>query len=398
MQHRIGRITHARNGLHDALGGVQGLLVRGLHAQPGQPLGETADGRRVGTAIVIDHHDQRTVLPGGDIVQRLPAHTAGQRAVADDRDHVAFLAGQRERLGQSVRIGQRGRRMRGLDPVVRALRPARIAGEATDLAERVETVLTAGEDLVHIGLMAGVEDDRIGWRIEDPVQRDGQLHDTEVRSEVPAGDGDLPHQELANLLGQLAQLRYRQPTQVLGHVDPGKHSHGYCSLRMSPVIATVYGDPTGPRRQELNATCDIRNECEAPHTLPGYSGRVVPPIPATNGPARVSHGVVANIIHEVYELCRSDTSGELADYIPELAAVQPDSFGICLATADGRIYGSGDLDTCFTIQSISKPFTYALALADRGLPRSRSASTWSPPGNRSTKSVWTPRHSGRAIR
>ncbi|WP_067992829.1 glutaminase A [Nocardia pseudobrasiliensis] len=59
-------------------------------------------------------------------------------------------------------------------------------------------------------------------------------------------------------------------------------------------------------------------------------------------------------------------SGELADYIPELAAVQPDSFALCLATADGRIYGTGDDTTAFTIQSISKPFTYALALADRG--------------------------------
>ncbi|MFE4458107.1 glutaminase A [Nocardia tengchongensis] len=80
-----------------------------------------------------------------------------------------------------------------------------------------------------------------------------------------------------------------------------------------------------------------------------------------------SGGVVARIIDEVYELCRADTSGTLADYIPELSAVQPDSFGICLATADGRIYGSGDLDAAFTIQSISKPFTYALALADHGV-------------------------------
>ncbi|MFI1919742.1 glutaminase A [Nocardia sp. NPDC020380] len=80
-----------------------------------------------------------------------------------------------------------------------------------------------------------------------------------------------------------------------------------------------------------------------------------------------SGGVVARIIDEVYELCRADTSGALADYIPELAAVQPDSFGLCVATADGQVYGSGDLDTPFTIQSISKPFTYALALADRGI-------------------------------
>ncbi|QIS13715.1 glutaminase A [Nocardia arthritidis] len=80
-----------------------------------------------------------------------------------------------------------------------------------------------------------------------------------------------------------------------------------------------------------------------------------------------SAGVVGRIIDDVYAGCRADRSGELADYIPELAAVQADSFGICLATADGRIYGTGDVATAFTIQSISKPFTYALALADRGL-------------------------------
>ncbi|WP_436975990.1 glutaminase A [Nocardia xishanensis] len=77
-------------------------------------------------------------------------------------------------------------------------------------------------------------------------------------------------------------------------------------------------------------------------------------------------GVVARIVADVYAECLADRSGEPADYIPELAAVQPDSFGLCLATADGRVYGAGDVHAAFTIQSISKPFTYALALADRG--------------------------------
>lgn len=135
---------------------------------------------------------------------------------------------------------------------------------------------------------------------------------------------------------------------------------------MSPVFATVYGAATGPLSQELNATCDIHFRCEAPHTLPGYSGRVVHSDSTAANPISAAPGVVARLIDEVYQLCRTDTSGELADYIPELAAVQPDSFGICLATADGQVYGSGDVHTPFTIQSISKPFTYALALADRG--------------------------------
>lgn len=76
--------------------------------------------------------------------------------------------------------------------------------------------------------------------------------------------------------------------------------------------------------------------------------------------------VVDEILKHVFEACRTDTSGAVADYIPELAAVSPDGYGIALATSDGYVYEIGDTRTSFTIQSISKPFTYALALADRG--------------------------------
>ena len=54
--------------------------------------------------------------------------------------------------------------------------------------------------------------------------------------------------------------------------------------------------------------------------------------------------------------------GALADYIPELTDVDPTGFGLTLSSADGFLYESGDARTEFTIQSISKPFTYALAL------------------------------------
>jgi glutaminase len=54
--------------------------------------------------------------------------------------------------------------------------------------------------------------------------------------------------------------------------------------------------------------------------------------------------------------------GELADYIPELTRVDTTGFGLTLSSSDGFLYESGDARTQFTIQSISKPFTYALAL------------------------------------
>lgn len=61
-----------------------------------------------------------------------------------------------------------------------------------------------------------------------------------------------------------------------------------------------------------------------------------------------------------------DNSGALADYIPELNKADPSWFGISLCTVDGSIHSVGDVEEPFTIQSVSKPFVFALALADHG--------------------------------
>lgn len=58
--------------------------------------------------------------------------------------------------------------------------------------------------------------------------------------------------------------------------------------------------------------------------------------------------------------------GEVASYIPELTKADPSWFGIAVATIDGAVYEVGDTRIPFTIQSISKPFVYGLALEDRG--------------------------------
>jgi glutaminase len=60
--------------------------------------------------------------------------------------------------------------------------------------------------------------------------------------------------------------------------------------------------------------------------------------------------------------------GHVATYIPELAKANPDWFGICLVTASGAVYQAGDCLPPFTIQSISKPFVYGLALEDNSRP------------------------------
>ena len=76
---------------------------------------------------------------------------------------------------------------------------------------------------------------------------------------------------------------------------------------------------------------------------------------------------IPDYLTEVLDACSEDTEGELAAYIPELAQADPGRLGLALATVDGQVYGVGDHDVAFSIQSISKPFAYALAIAEHGL-------------------------------
>ena len=72
--------------------------------------------------------------------------------------------------------------------------------------------------------------------------------------------------------------------------------------------------------------------------------------------------VIQGVIDELHQRYSPLLDGAPADYIPELAKADPSDFGIVIATVDGRLYSVGDTDKSFTIQSISKPFVYGLAL------------------------------------
>ncbi|GAA4867095.1 glutaminase [Kitasatospora terrestris] len=61
-----------------------------------------------------------------------------------------------------------------------------------------------------------------------------------------------------------------------------------------------------------------------------------------------------------------EARGRPADYIPALAAADPSAFGMALATVDGAVFGVGEWEVPFSIQSVSKLFSLALALAEGG--------------------------------
>ncbi|MBO0140820.1 glutaminase [Agrobacterium sp. Ap1] len=58
--------------------------------------------------------------------------------------------------------------------------------------------------------------------------------------------------------------------------------------------------------------------------------------------------------------------GKVADYIPQLAHVDPKKFGIAVVTVDGKVHSAGDCNEAFSIQSVSKVFTLTLALGKHG--------------------------------
>ena len=80
----------------------------------------------------------------------------------------------------------------------------------------------------------------------------------------------------------------------------------------------------------------------------------------------MASSLVTDLLQGVHDACVDDRSGVSRDPIPELETIDPDAFGICLATVDGHVYEVGDTRARFPIQSISKAFTYGLALEDRG--------------------------------
>jgi glutaminase len=68
-------------------------------------------------------------------------------------------------------------------------------------------------------------------------------------------------------------------------------------------------------------------------------------------------------LHDRYQPLRE---GQVASYIPELQKANPEHFGICIATAEGAVFEAGDCDQPFTIQSVSKPFTFGMAVEEFG--------------------------------
>jgi glutaminase len=93
---------------------------------------------------------------------------------------------------------------------------------------------------------------------------------------------------------------------------------------------------------------------------------MITPPPQLGAQAAPQAASVESAIKAAYDKYKGLHEGKNADYIPALAKVDPNLFGIAVVTPDGKVHSTGDITTQVSIQSISKVFTMARVIQDQG--------------------------------
>ena len=75
---------------------------------------------------------------------------------------------------------------------------------------------------------------------------------------------------------------------------------------------------------------------------------------------------ISYLLAQIHQRTKGGADGTCYNIAPDVFDVDPDAYGICITTVDGRRFAAGDHDAAFLIQSISKVFAYGLALEDHG--------------------------------
>ncbi len=109
--------------------------------------------------------------------------------------------------------------MAGAHDVVLGLEDRAERRQPVVLADRRQALAAAGEDLVGVGLVADVPEDLVAGRVEQAVERDGELAGAEVGAEMAADLADRVDDVFAHLLRDLGQLLLVEIVQVGGTID-----------------------------------------------------------------------------------------------------------------------------------------------------------------------------------
>ena len=165
------------------------------------------------------------------MVQRLEGHARRHAAVADERDGDVVaplvLGGSRHAQGR----GDRGARVARAEMIVGRFGATQEFRDASRPADGLETLSTAGEQLVRVTLVTNVEHQAVAWRIEDVVERRDEFRGAEARSQVAASARDHVEDLRAQFLDHRRHLFARQRAQILGPVDAIQQPLAHSLLR-----------------------------------------------------------------------------------------------------------------------------------------------------------------------
>ena len=106
--------------------------------------------------------------------------------------------------------------------------------------------------------------------------------------------------------------------------------------------------------------------CHLAATVCAAALLIVPASAQHRSPVAPRDEQVKAAVNDAYGMFKNDATGKNADYIPYLAQVDSKLFGIAVVTTDNKVYTLGDVKYSFSIQSISKVFTLALAMQQLG--------------------------------
>jgi glutaminase len=101
-------------------------------------------------------------------------------------------------------------------------------------------------------------------------------------------------------------------------------------------------------------------------TAAGATAILASPVRAQSAKTTGQDQAIVTALNETYAKFKNLQEGKNADYIPALAKVDPNIFGIALITTDGKVYTAGDIKSEVSIQSISKVFTMAKVMEEQG--------------------------------
>ena len=195
---------------------VVNLVVGRVGREPVEVLGDGSDIFRDRPLVVVEDHNQ-AFGRGDDIVQGLQGDTAGEGGIAADGDDVFPGAQQVAGARHAERRAEGGAGVAGTERIMRTFVAHQEPTRSSRLAQLAKEFSSpSGEQLVRISLMGDVEDERVGRRVEHPVECEGQLDHPQIGADVAAvlcGDKD----DLRPNFGcELCELRRGQALHVRG--------------------------------------------------------------------------------------------------------------------------------------------------------------------------------------